>query len=213
MSLQPPREPSQSSDGREISLPEPVDPTRSQGIPSRTTSAIPKKGISAKTATLKKRRRLRELQDAHPSVETIVSHMEKYYRTFQPPAWLNLRAVAEQLMRSCQQGSKHTAWRSVRDRTIAVAKWKGNHSTWTEAVKQSKMPYIGTRSEIKATEFIEGGASVPRCIWLGLRNVGLHFLLEHQVPGREILPNFWKDAEVDDPEWVSSRLDGGSPCG
>jgi hypothetical protein len=173
---------------------------------------MPETALSAEAADReRKKRRLRELRDKHDFVATIVNHMGKHYRNVQPPPWLDLRAVAGQLTRSCRRGSKHAAWRSVRDCTMAIEAWKGDHSSWTEAVKKTPMPFIGSRSEIKATEFIEGKeACVPKRIWQGLEGVELQFLLENELPKPEDMPDFWKGAEIDDPRWVSSRRSGRS---
>ncbi len=208
MNFQPSATPGQMSDGKEVPLTEPVNTTRAPETPFGTTSNMAGPALSAEAADReRKKQRLRELQDRHDYVATIANHMEKHYQTTQPPPWLDLRVVAQQLMRSCRRGSKHAAWRSARDSTLAIGPWKRGHGSWTEARQESRMPYIGSRSEIKATEFIEGKeACVPRCIWQGLKEIGLQFLLENELPGREEdIPDFWKGAKLDDPEWVSGR--------
>ncbi|KAK4106145.1 hypothetical protein N658DRAFT_8218 [Parathielavia hyrcaniae] len=157
-----------------------------------------------------KKRRLRELRETNSCVKTIVNHMGKHYRTRDPPPWLDLRAVAAQLMRSQRPNSNHAAWRSLRDSCTRIELWMSGHESWEDAVKGSKMPHIGTRSEIKVTEFIEGNyACVPKTIKRALAQIKLDFLLDSHPPSQDEMPNYWKGAKIDDPQWRSRYMEKG----
>lgn len=159
--------------------------------------------VSAKMADREaKKQRLRELKDAHNCVNTIVNHMGKYYRTTEPPPWLNLRAVAGQLLRSNAQAARHAAWRCLRESMMSIEAWMGDHNSWKDAVQADRMPHIGTPSEIKAAEFIEGKkASIPNSLMQLLRNVKLDFLLDTHPKSDDQVPDFWKEAELNNPHW------------
>ncbi|KAK4149834.1 hypothetical protein C8A00DRAFT_37560 [Chaetomidium leptoderma] len=149
-----------------------------------------------------KKQRLRELRDAHDCVRTIVNHMGKHYKTVKPPPWLDLRVVAGQMMRSVRTSSKHAAWVSLRESLTSVQTWMGDHPSWSDAVQVSKMPHIGTASEIKATEFIHGKrACIPECLMRPLRQMQMDFLLDPQPRSQDEVPDFWKGAELNDPHW------------
>lgn len=149
-----------------------------------------------------KKRRLRELEDTHHYVKTIVSHMSHHYKDINPPPWLDLRAVAAQLMRSIQAGSNHAAWKCARESLVTIRHWKGDHESWKEAVQIAKMPYLGTPSEIMAAEFIDGKQPcIPRSLMRLLSHIELDFLLEDQPHSDETLPNFWKGSDISNPEW------------
>jgi hypothetical protein len=148
------------------------------------------------------KQRLRELRNAHSCVNTIVNHMGKFYRTTEPPPWLDLRAVAGQLRRSHAAGGRHAAWRYLRDSMTSIEAWMGDHSSWRDAVQKARMPHIGTSSEIKATEFIEGKtASIPKSVMATLKHLRLDFLLDTHPRSDDLLPDFWKGADLNNPKW------------
>jgi hypothetical protein len=155
-----------------------------------------------------KKQRLRELRDAHSCVKTIVNHMGRFYRTTEPPPWLDLRAVAGQLLRSNAPTARHAAWRYLRDSMTSIEAWMGDHSSWRDAVQAARMPHIGLPSEIKASEFIEGKTpSIPRSLMVSLRNLKLDFLLDTHPRSDDSMPDFWKGADVNNPSWR-----GGMSC-
>ncbi|KAK4123276.1 hypothetical protein N657DRAFT_634448 [Parathielavia appendiculata] len=79
------------------------------------------------------------------------------------------RSSHGQLMRSKRQNSHHAAWKYLKDSCTLFQTWMSGHENWEDAVKGFKMPHIGTRSKIKATEFIEGNqACVPKAIMKAL---------------------------------------------
>lgn len=158
--------------------------------------------VSAKMAEREaKKQRLRKLQDKYDYVRKIVSHMEKHYSTTEPPPWLDLRAVAGQIARSSAKSASHRAWISLRTSVTAVEGWMHNRNSWRDAVQVSKMPHIGTASEIKAVEFIKGDAHFPSCLMRALRRIKLDFLLDTLPPSEDEVPGFWKGAELNSPEW------------
>ncbi|KAK4238568.1 hypothetical protein C8A03DRAFT_33380 [Achaetomium macrosporum] len=158
-----------------------------------------------------KKQRLRELRDTYPYVKTIVNHMGKHYRAVAPPAWLDLREVAGQLMRSTQTGSKHPAWGSLKRSLVAIIAWRAGRNSWEEAVKVARMPYIGTRSEVKSMEFIYDihcrTARLPNCLLKDLKKVELDFLLESERRSHDKMPGFWKGADVEDPNWRRAYME------
>ncbi|KAL2137327.1 hypothetical protein VTI74DRAFT_3267 [Chaetomium olivicolor] len=152
-----------------------------------------------------KKQRLRELQDSHDCVKKIVNHMGKHYRTADPPPWLDLRAVAGQLIRSNRAAaapSSHTVWKGLRESLMAIQNWTEGHETWREAVKLRKMPHIGTRSDIIAVEFIDSKQiGLPKCLMQVFQSVKLDFVLDWEPPRYDKMPEFWKGAEVTNPHW------------
>ncbi|AEO68982.1 uncharacterized protein THITE_2090495 [Thermothielavioides terrestris NRRL 8126] len=159
--------------------------------------------ISAEMAQREaKKQRLRELRDAHDYVGIIVNHMRRHYTAVAPPPWLDLRVVAMQLMRSNKPGAKNAAWRSLRESLTRIHDWKSDHASWRQAVQASRMPYLGSRSDIKALEFINAKeACLPKCFMRYFRLAELDFLLEAEPRSHHEIPDFWKGAEVDDPAW------------
>jgi archaellum component FlaC len=155
-----------------------------------------------------KKQRLRELRDQHEYVKTIVNHMGKYYKTTEPPLWLDMRFVAGQLNRSTRPHSSHAAWRYLKDSVSLIQRWMGGYESWEDAVKAGKMPHIGTPSEIKATEFIQGKeARVPKCIMQSLMRIKLHFLVDAHPLSEDKIPDLWRGARLDDPEWRSQFME------
>ncbi|KAH6636109.1 hypothetical protein F5144DRAFT_546257 [Chaetomium tenue] len=154
-----------------------------------------------------KKQRLRELRESYHCVGTIVNHMGRYYKTKDPPPWLDLRLVAGQILRSAKphtSPSNHPAWKYLRDSMTSILGWMHDHDNWEDAVKVSKMPHLGFRSEIKATEFFDGRSGfMPRPMMVLLQQIELDFLMEPQPPSNDDIPYFWRGADVDDPAWRS----------
>ncbi|KAH6849739.1 hypothetical protein B0I37DRAFT_403704 [Chaetomium sp. MPI-CAGE-AT-0009] len=156
-----------------------------------------------------KKKRLRELREMHDCVRSIVNHMGKYYRTKDPPPWLDLRLVAGQILRSgaTRRGSHHAAWKYLKDSMTSIHAWMDGHDNWKGAVEASKMPHLGFRSEIKATEFIESKSdSLPKCLMNSLKQIKLDFLMDPQPPSNDNTPYFWRGADIDDPVWRSQFM-------
>ncbi|GAB1320118.1 hypothetical protein MFIFM68171_10328 [Madurella fahalii] len=149
-----------------------------------------------------KKKRLRELRDNHACVRIIVNHIGRHYRTTKPPPWLDLCIVAEQLQRSTRLQSAHAAWVSLRASLASVRAWMGNHGSWRNAAV-SRMPYLGTPSEIMAVAFLHSkGPGLPKGMITQLvGETDLEFLLDRHRPDRDKLPPFWKGAELESPRW------------
>ena len=203
-------------------LPSESAPAEGTGCPSSSTSRLPDDPVeegkpaeavsqSAGSAAGRdaKKRRLRELRAAHECVRTIVNHMGKHYRHAAPPPWLDLRAVAGQLARSRGVACQHAAWRNLRESLAEIGDWMANRRSWREAVQGRKMPHIGTRSEIVAVGFLHGGSPgvLPKPLMKGLRAAQLEFLLDEEPRGPDAVPHFWRDAELDDPQWRSTYME------
>lgn len=149
-----------------------------------------------------KRQRLQDLRAALECVGTIVDHMEKHYKTVKPPPWLDLRVIAGQLQRSFLKGSHNATWKSLRDSLISIHAWMAGHRSWKEAVQVKRMPYIGTRSDIMAVEFVNRkNAALPRSLMSRLVVVKLEFLVEWEPRASDQLDEFWKDSELDNVRW------------
>ncbi|KAK4039222.1 hypothetical protein C8A01DRAFT_16777 [Parachaetomium inaequale] len=169
------------------------------GPPKNTDNATTK--LAEREA---KKQCLRELRDAHDWVKKIVAHIGKHYKEVGLPAWLDLRVVYGQLSRSAagRRSSAHAAWKTMRDSLTAVQAWMGGHGTWEDAAKVSKMPHFGSSSELKAVEFIESKqACLPRCLMLPLVQIKLDFLVDPQPRGDDEIPDFWRGARLNNPEW------------
>lgn len=64
-----------------------------------------------------------------------------------------------------------------------------DHGNWEDAAKVSKMPHLGLRSEIKATEFLDGKSGfMPRPMMVLLQQIELDFLMESQPPSNDDMP-------------------------
>lgn len=177
-------------------LSEPADPQILKNSPDEPTNQLFEREA--------KKQRLRELRESHHCVRTIVNHMGKHYKTRDPPPWLDLRLVAGQMLRSAKQHtcSSHAAWKYLRESMMSIQGWMHNHDNWEDAVKYSKMPHLGLRSEIKATEFIEGKSdSMPKSLMQVLKQIKLDFLMDSQPPTNDDMPYFWRGADVDNPIW------------
>lgn len=172
--------------------PDALHPPEAPGNPDR----------ALRTQIEDKKRRLRELRDNYPCVRIIVDHIRKHYRTSKPPPWLDLGIVAEQLQRSTQFQSAHAAWVGLRMSLANVKAWMGNHMSWENAAV-SRMPYLGTSSEIIAVEFLHSkGPGLPKgMITQLLGETNLDFLLDWNRPNHERIPEFWKGAELESPQW------------
>ncbi|KAH6624255.1 hypothetical protein B0J18DRAFT_172487 [Chaetomium sp. MPI-SDFR-AT-0129] len=160
---------------------------------------------NSSSVRLAKKQRLRELQNEHVSVRTIVVHIGKHYQDVDLPAWLDLSVVCGHLARSGaarQKSSSHAAWKYLRESTSAIREWMGPCDSWREAIKQGRMPYIGFPSEIKAVEFIHGkGPQLPNCIMQQMIRIGLDYLVDHERRPDDKIPEFWRGAKVDDRIW------------
>ncbi|KAK3295515.1 uncharacterized protein B0H64DRAFT_341061, partial [Chaetomium fimeti] len=180
----------------EFQISENGDPPILKNDPDKRTSHL----VERET----KKQRLRELRETHDCVRSIVNHMGKYYRTSDPPAWLDLRLVAGQILRSgaTRRNSSHAAWKYLRDSMTLIHAWMDGHDTWKDAVEVIKMPHLGFRSEIKATEFIDSkSGSVPKCLMNPLKQIKLDFLMDSQPPSNDNTPYFWRGSAIDDPVW------------
>lgn len=167
---------------------------RSPGAPRLSTGSGNAENDSAGRAA--KKQRLRELQNEHDSVRTIVVHIGKHYQNIDLPAWLDLTVVSGHLARSGtarQKSSSHAAWKYLRESTSAIREWMGQYDNWREAVKQGRMPYIGLPSEIKAVEFIHGkGPYLPNCIMQQMVRIGLDYLVDHERRPDDKIAEFWR---------------------
>jgi uncharacterized protein (UPF0335 family) len=167
---------------------------------------VPKNNADETTRHFLKReaqkQRLRELRESYHCVRIIVNHMGRFYKTKDPPPWLDLRVVAGQILRSNGCAAGHAAWKYLRDSMMSIQGWMHDHDNWENAAKESRMPHLGFRSEIKATEFIDGKSdSIPKSIMLLLKQIKLDFLMDSQPPTNNKMPHFWRGADVDNLVW------------
>ncbi|KAL2256424.1 hypothetical protein VTK26DRAFT_1697 [Humicola hyalothermophila] len=205
---------SETDDSAELVTTAMPTPTESPGMPKPSGFSVEMddktddKNSRQATAVINspreaKKQRLRELKAEYSYVGTITSHMARQYNTIPPPPWLDLRAVAAQLSRSTQRGASHTAWGGLRGSLSRINAWMGNHRTWKEAVQVAKMPYIGTRSEIFALEFIV----MPRTLAYHLTSAKLDFLLDPEPCSSEDLSMFWRGSDIDNPQWRTTYME------
>lgn len=147
--------------------------------------------------------RLRELEKKHEVVSIIVGYVRRNFQNTKPPTWLDLRKVAQQLLRSSNvTSSRHIIIRGLSQAVSDIKTWMADHRTWEEAVTIRKMPYIGDRSEILAVQLLSPGIlESPAWTRCKLMDVGLQFLSAHESRAAEAIDVFWQGAKLEDAAW------------
>ncbi|KAK4464379.1 hypothetical protein QBC42DRAFT_295182 [Cladorrhinum samala] len=147
--------------------------------------------------------RLQELEKKHEVVSVIADYARRNFKSTKPPAWLDLRKVAQQLLRSSiVKSSKHVIIRGLSQTVSEIKAWKADHASWKEAAAVRKMPYVGDRSEILAVQLVSPGvAESPDWTRSKLMDVGLQFLSAHEPRASEAVDAFWQGAKLEDAAW------------
>jgi hypothetical protein len=97
--------------------------------------------------------------------------------------------------------SAHPLWRTVKTSMRRIARWKRGHTTWKQARRRRRVPFVPTSAELGVILYLKPEINgYPDQLSDAMRAVNLDWLAGGPWT------RFWNGALFDDPEWRAKHM-------